>query len=56
MPKKLKNKVVIIGCGNVAWHFAKKLISLNFEVEVYNHKSNSNLLKFEKTLNCKKNN
>lgn len=49
-----KEKVVIVGCGNVAWHIAKHLVSLNkFEVIIYNHQTNPALLKFRNTLKCK---
>ena len=49
-----RQKVVIIGCGNVAWHFAKKLqASKKFTLEVYNHRKNEALDDFKKQLNCK---
>lgn len=53
MPTHTKNKVVIIGCGNVAWHIAKQLTSLqNFSVSVYNHQPNPELKRFSKELKC----
>jgi predicted short-subunit dehydrogenase-like oxidoreductase (DUF2520 family) len=39
---------VIIGCGNVAWHIAKKLHDQkNIELFIYNHKANKNLAAFK---------
>jgi predicted short-subunit dehydrogenase-like oxidoreductase (DUF2520 family) len=44
MQKLSGQRIVIVGCGNVAWHLAQKLHSLrNYEVHVYNHRPNSNL-------------
>lgn len=48
------HKVVIIGCGNVAWHFAKQLTqSTDYSVSVYNHRSNPALRAFSSRLGCK---
>ena len=53
MHKIDRQKIVIIGCGNLAWHLAKKLSSLNiFDVEVYNHQPNINLKNFKSELKC----
>jgi predicted short-subunit dehydrogenase-like oxidoreductase (DUF2520 family) len=53
MGKSVRQKVVIIGCGNVAWHIAKHLRALkNFNVFVYNHKANPLLTEFRSKLNC----
>ena len=41
-------KIVIIGCGNVAWHLAEKLSrEKNTEPSVYNHKANKELALFK---------
>lgn len=54
MKKQAAQKIVIIGCGNVAWHIAKHLRStLKAEVFVYNHKENTKLLPFKTILKCK---
>jgi predicted short-subunit dehydrogenase-like oxidoreductase (DUF2520 family) len=54
METAAKQKIVIIGCGNVAWHLAKHLQSLKkFEVFVYNHKPNPSLNEFKSKLKCK---
>jgi len=46
-------KIVIIGCGNVAWHLAKHLQSLKkYTLFVYNHKTNDALNDFRSTLKC----
>jgi predicted short-subunit dehydrogenase-like oxidoreductase (DUF2520 family) len=52
MARQPGNKVVIIGCGNVAWHIASKARSLKYEVMVYNHRSNGRLMEFKKKLGC----
>lgn len=47
-------KIVIIGCGNVAWHLAKHFQSLNtYALFVYNHKANPALNDFRLKLKCK---
>ena len=47
-------KIVIIGCGNVAWHLAKHFQSLNaYSLFVYNHKANPALNDFRLKLKCK---
>lgn len=41
--------VVLIGCGNVAWHLAIKFHQLkNYSVTVYNHRANPSLNEFKK--------
>lgn len=46
-------KIVIIGCGNVAWHIAKHLQALKtHSVFVYNHQPNEALNDFRATLKC----
>ncbi len=53
MAKLKKQHIVIIGCGNVAWHIAKHLSKLkNVEVTVYNHKANRFLNEFKTKLRC----
>jgi len=54
MDKPVKQKVVIIGCGNVAWHIAKHLQALKkYQVSVYNHKANPLLNEFKTKLKCR---
>jgi pyrroline-5-carboxylate reductase len=49
-----RQKIVIIGCGNLAWHLALHLSSLNkFDLHVYNHHPNKQLNSFKRKLNCK---
>lgn len=43
-------RIVIIGCGNVAWHLAKKFRSMNCVVTIYNHRVNLALEDFRKEL------
>jgi predicted short-subunit dehydrogenase-like oxidoreductase (DUF2520 family) len=51
-----KHKIVIIGCGNVAWHLAKHLAALKkYSIFVYNHARNTSLEAFETKLKCKTN-
>jgi len=46
-------KIVIIGCGNLAWHLAKHLSSTKkFQIYVYNHKASKALSEFKTKLNC----
>lgn len=53
MQKPTGHKIVIIGCGNVAWHLAKQLAGLKkYELFVYNHKTNSLLNDFKTRLKC----
>lgn len=52
MSKQAADKVVILGCGNVAWHLAKQLVSLRFHVTVYNHRANKALRDFT-ALGCR---
>ena len=48
-----KQHIVIIGCGNVAWHIAKHFSELKkFDLTIYNHKANSTLNKFKSQLKC----
>ncbi|MCE3228130.1 MAG: hypothetical protein K0S32_2681 [Bacteroidetes bacterium] len=52
MPKKAGQTIVIIGCGNLAWHLATHSISLKeFKVVVHNHQPNKLLSPFE-TIGC----
>lgn len=54
MSNQAGQKIVIIGCGNLAWHLAKQLKALKkFDVHVYNHRPNKNLSLFSKQLKCK---
>ncbi|WP_317898250.1 Rossmann-like and DUF2520 domain-containing protein [Aurantibacillus circumpalustris] len=54
MEKQVKEKIVIIGCGSVAWHIAKHLKSLKqYDVYVYNHYANPLLNDFKTKLKCK---
>ncbi|MDI1356508.1 MAG: DUF2520 domain-containing protein [bacterium] len=47
------HKIVIIGCGNVAWQIAKYLKTLShISVEVCNHKANPSLNEFKSKLKC----
>ncbi len=41
-----RKKIVIVGCGNVAWHIAKQL-QKKFDLLVFNHKANSLLADFK---------
>ena len=53
MQKLAKHKIVIIGCGNVAWHIAKHFYQLKkYDVLVYNHKPNTLLNDFKTKLKC----
>ena len=53
MQKLNKHKIVILGCGNVAWHLAKHFFSLkNHELFIYNHKANALLNDFRLKLKC----
>ncbi len=41
-------RIVIVGCGNVAWHLAKKLYhQKNIQLFIYNHKANKELVSFK---------
>ncbi|MBX3164026.1 MAG: DUF2520 domain-containing protein [Bacteroidetes bacterium] len=53
MQKKTAHKIVIIGCGNVAWHLAKVLHGFGHSLFIYNHKQNAALNDFKTRLNCK---
>jgi predicted short-subunit dehydrogenase-like oxidoreductase (DUF2520 family) len=53
MKEKGRQRVVIIGCGNLARHLASHLSSLMlFDILLYNHRNNSKLKYFEDELNC----
>jgi len=39
-------KIVIVGCGNVAWHIAKQL-QKKFDLLIFNHKANASLTQFK---------
>ncbi|MBL7919474.1 MAG: DUF2520 domain-containing protein [Bacteroidia bacterium] len=53
MQKQARHKIVIMGCGNVAWHLAKQISSLKkYELFVYNHQPNNMLNDFKTNLNC----
>lgn len=53
MQETAKHKIVIIGCGNVAWHLAKQLAGFKkYELFIYNHKANSLLNDFKTKLKC----
>ncbi|MEO6303414.1 MAG: DUF2520 domain-containing protein [Bacteroidia bacterium] len=48
-----KHKIVIVGCGNVAWHLAKQFHQLKkYELFIYNHKANNLLNDFKTKLKC----
>ncbi|MBK9284468.1 MAG: DUF2520 domain-containing protein [Sphingobacteriaceae bacterium] len=53
MPNISGKKIVILGCGNLAWHLAMQFSKLKFELVVWNHKSSKELSKFEKAFSCK---
>jgi predicted short-subunit dehydrogenase-like oxidoreductase (DUF2520 family) len=46
-----RKKIVIIGCGNVAWHIAKQL-NKKFDLMVFNHKANPLLASFKSEFNA----
>ncbi|MCW3076225.1 MAG: hypothetical protein JWO32_834 [Bacteroidetes bacterium] len=49
MKKSSEQKIVIIGCGNLAWHLAKKIsASKKYKLFIYNHQPNKNLADFKK--------
>ncbi|MGZ3899555.1 MAG: Rossmann-like and DUF2520 domain-containing protein, partial [Bacteroidia bacterium] len=53
MKQATRQKIVIIGCGNLAWHLAKHFSGQKkFTLFVYNHKPNKNLEAFKKQLGC----
>lgn len=52
MRKTASQKIVILGCGNLAWHLAKQLHALKFELYVYNHRPNPALQLFKKSFRC----
>lgn len=53
-----KQHIVIIGCGNLAWHLAKHFSDpvamggQKFEISIYNHKANTFLNEFKTKLKC----
>ena len=45
--------LVIIGCGNVAWHLAKRIAkNENHQLKIYNHKDNGELQMFKDKFAC----
>ncbi len=53
MKEAARQKAVILGCGNVAWHIASHLASLKtFKITVYNHQANPLLSEFKLKLKC----
>ncbi|MBA2613721.1 MAG: DUF2520 domain-containing protein [Bacteroidetes bacterium] len=53
MQKPSRHKIVIIGCGNVAWHLAKQLAGLKkYDLFIYNHQPNVLLNEFKTKLKC----
>jgi predicted short-subunit dehydrogenase-like oxidoreductase (DUF2520 family) len=53
MAKKQKQTVVILGCGQVAWHLASHLHSLRrFNLHLYNHRPSEHLYTFSSQLDC----
>ncbi|MEI6021129.1 MAG: DUF2520 domain-containing protein [Bacteroidota bacterium] len=51
--KLQKLEFVIVGCGNLAWHLAKKISKYsNFQLKVYNHQDNAKLQSFKDKFNC----
>jgi predicted short-subunit dehydrogenase-like oxidoreductase (DUF2520 family) len=53
MKKQTPQEIVIIGCGNVAWHLAKHLsVVKQFKVLIYNHGANKALNDFKTKLKC----
>ncbi len=53
MQERASHKIVIIGCGNVAWHLAKLFSSQKkYDLFVYNHKPNNLLSDFKTKLKC----
>lgn len=53
MRERARHKIVIIGCGNVAWHLAKLFSSIKkYELFIYNHKPNVLLNDFKSKLKC----
>ncbi len=51
--KHQKLEFVIVGCGNLAWHLAKKISKQsNFQLKVYNHQDNAKLQTFKGKFNC----
>lgn len=52
--KQSRHKIVIVGCGNVAWHIAQHLSTLKkHDLFVYNHQPNSCLKEFDALYRCK---
>jgi len=50
-PSIIRRKIIIVGCGNVAWHLAKQLYK-KFDLIIYNHKANKALEEFKKEFNA----
>ncbi len=54
MRNTARKKVIIIGCGNLAWHIASRLRELGgFDLEVYNHKASETLNGFKSKFRAK---
>lgn len=53
MAASTKHKIVIIGCGNLAWHLASEFARLKFDLVIVNHRPNKELNKFERKFTCK---
>ncbi len=53
MKTNKKQKIVILGCGNVAWHIAKHFYTLKqYSLFVYNHDNNPLLNEFKSAFKC----
>lgn len=50
MPENAAPKIVIVGCGNMAWHVARKFVDLKFNVHVYNHRASPALEEMRRKL------
>jgi len=49
-----RQKIVLLGCGNLAWHLARQFHALDsFSVYVYNHRQNTQLTEFKTKFKCK---
>lgn len=53
MQKAAKEKIVIVGCGNLAWQLVQKLSALGrYTISVYNHAPNPSLREFKARFKC----
>jgi predicted short-subunit dehydrogenase-like oxidoreductase (DUF2520 family) len=53
MKRKKVQKIVIIGCGNLAWHLALRLNAHDgFTIKIYNHRPSVSLKAFSTKLKC----